>query len=436
MNFNRPTRGVFVDKLKRYGWFLGLIVTVVLIVLIVFKKPEGLNIAPQEISLPNQVSLPGPVASVSKEDQNEPNNVKNVILDEHYELPVPEDVQAVARYYSSDGPPNIRDAEVLWQKTQNKYINFLSSEEFQQSLYRTSIWSELILVLGGGGNFFSRHPEIISTFAKTRRFSKLVSQITEAKQRGDVEIAVRTIEATIKRFTEERQELEHWFDDAIRKGPEFFNPQDPDKQNEIADRTMGCGSTGLETSEDMIPPSLQGVQLGISANCFLLGLTQSPRTIKTLLDVGLYDEELFISKFTEFSKSLGQFPGGKQDIKYLYGFANPTILADAIDRVLVGASQNPTVGGEALVIAKDYEQWRKSRNLPEREVVKVYAYDSARTPHHLPGSVGGVSKKAETTSLELPLQFVEHGIVMGIDKDPDVIQIMDWAKRFTEALEK
>jgi hypothetical protein len=382
------------------------------------------------LPLAKLTTLPEAPPSECKREFNRPESRRVQVPTDNLELPIPDDVQAMARYYGADGPPNIRDVAVIWQKRQDRYINFLDTEDFQQGLYRSYMGSELGFVLGNRGNDYPTNPHIIRIFARTRRFSKLVSQLMLAKDQGHVEDMVASIDATVKQFIKERQATEQQIYRLIKERPEIFVPGASESvRRPLIDLCHGFCLTGLDVPEGIIPMSLEGTQLGVVNCTFLLGLAEHPRAIQPLLDILSYDDEPLIRKFAEIFD---------EEIRYLrwdYSFANPPVIADAIDRILVASAENDTLSPGALALANEYKQWRQASALAEREVVQIYAYDAPRTPYHLPGKVIGVGSNGQTFPLELPINLGTSDVDLYEFDEHTIGAIIDWAKRFDAALE-
>jgi hypothetical protein len=426
MGDNRKANGPGVDTLRRYWWVLGIVAVVV--VLGILKKGRVEEEAALEVAV---AQMPPPAEVTASNDP--PQEVNRPIAASEEELPIPEDAEAVARFHSSDGRPDIRDAAVVWQKRQDRYISFLDGETFEQGLYRTYIWSELPLVLGSRPNGAPNNHKIITYLARTRRFSKLIALVLRAKEQGDVEYAIKTIDATVRRFMKERGQVEQWFYQTIKEQPDSFRDDAPeDQRSRVCAPAYGLGSTGLETADDIIPMSLHGTQYGTVANCFLLGLTEHPRAVKPLLDVVAYDSEPLIEKLVEVWG--GHSRSRQRMVRSDFLFANHVVVADAFDRILTACARDDTLGPEALAVARQYEQWRQSAQLPSRKVVQAYAYDEPSNPHHLPGRVLGIRKDTSSRPLELPLNLVGHRQHIVLDEIKEVNQIIDWAKRFDQAL--
>jgi len=190
----------------------------------------------------------------------------------------------------------------------------------------------------------------------------------------------------------------------------------------------GVGSTGFESVS--IPMSLHGAQLGAAANTFLLGLTGHPDAIAPIMETLAYDDQAIVAKLAEAcGRSSGFFTKN-------LAFCNPNVAADALDRILVACADNQTLNQEALSVARQYKIWRDSQDLPDREIIQAFTFDSPTAPYHLPGMITGVKKDAETFELELPLSLWEEHLndTPNYQLNEETIRrIIDWAKRFHAA---
>lgn len=438
---SKKTSALTVHAIRHY-WLVFLII-VVLLVVIALKKLVSEKIPIIKEDFVSEIAQ----EQVASLDEVEPRERETQIklLDrskveasnDDIELPIPEDVEALVRYYGDEGRKNIRDAEVLWQKRTDKYINFLDKETFEQGLHRTYICSELIFVLGSSPNFSPANHDIIRIFARTRRFSKLISEVRHAKKDNDIERVFESIKATVERFIKERREVEEWFEHVLKEEPEIFSSDASEEQrSRVSERAYGVGATGLGVPDGMISMSLHGTQLSIVSNCFLLGLTEDPRAMAPLLDVISYDSEPLIKKLIDVWVEKGKpWSKSREDgVRHSFNLANHVVVADALDRIFVACSKNETISAETLALAQEYVKWRQNQGFAakEREVVSVYAYDEPRTPYDLPGSIMGVSKDAKTETLELPLQFGEIRYTLKANEMEDIKQIIEWAKRFID----
>ncbi|HUT31567.1 MAG TPA: hypothetical protein VMX13_17385 [Sedimentisphaerales bacterium] len=348
------------------------------------------------------------------------------------ELPIPEDTQAIVNYYTREGRPRISDVAVIWQKRQDNYVDFLRNESLEQGVYRTYMVSELMSVMGNFPNTSPSYPDHITLLARTRRFSKLLWELNQAKAKGQLDDLVNVIDATVKGFTEARRQTTEQLMRMMDRQPESFRPDAPEaERHKVVDMINGFGLTGLDVPDGVIPVSLTGTQLGVVANTFLLGLTEQPKAVRTLLDIVGYDDDPLITKLAQVS---GQ---KRSNMMYEFTFENRVVLADALDRVIMACALNQTVGTQALDVAREYAQWHENQNFPERRGVEVFSYDSSQTPYHLPGYILGVEADADiqTTTLELPLELV----ISSTEYIPDeeiVGRIIEFAERFQVALDQ
>lgn len=433
-----------------FEWFSGILgFAAILIVIVVLKVslPEKNSNSDAQQASPVQsgeIQPNKPSAALASQVDSKPptertDGQKHNVETHDLELPIPEDVEAIARHNGNDGPPRIGDFAVLWQKKQDKYIDFLRTETFEQGLYRTYMCSELVFVIGNFPNSSPSFPEHITLLARTRRFAKLLSYVKEAKEKGDVESVIAAMDATVKRFIEERRRTTEKIERLMEEEPEVFRPGAPESLRiKSIDLLQGFGLTGLDVPEGVIPMSLTGTQLGVVANTFLLGMTEHPSAMKPLLDIVAYDDGPL---FAKLAKAWGyETSGVKYDffIRNDFTFENRVVMADALDRIMMAYSQNQTANDSSLAVAQQYAQWRQRQNFSQRETVKVFSHDSPQTPHHLPGYVLGVAKdesgKTKTTTLELPLKLV----LSDTDLVPDekvIGPIIEFAKRFQAALD-
>jgi hypothetical protein len=413
--------------LRRYWWLFAITATV--IVVAVLKHATADKDVASETAAPSSTPLDGTLADQEKSDVKIPVAPRLDVASGDLELPIPQDTEAIARYYSTDGLPNIADVAVIWEKKAQRYIDFLHKETFAQGLSRTYMGSELAFVLGNYPNSQSTNPDIIRIFARTRRFAKLVSYIRNAKENRDITSEVETIALQVQRFIDNRRFTEAQVRKLIKDKPEIFAPGAPENlRRPMIDLCRGFGLTGLDVPEGIIPMSLEGTQLGIVANSFLLGMTEHPSAIQPLLDILSYDDAPIIKELARAWNRNATY------VKWDYSFANRPVVADAIDRILIANVDSDTLPADAKHIAEEYQQWRAKQDFPKREIVPLYSYDEPRTPYHLPGTVTGVSDNIQPSSLELPLSFSVSDVDVFEFNEQALADIIQYANRFNSAL--
>jgi len=401
----------------------------VVIMLAVLKLTTMRRGGPTDIPAPPAPPIPEAPADEPKPEVNGPTVPKAELPADDRELPYPHDVEAVARYHGTSGRRNIRDAEVVWQERADVYIEFLDAETFEQGIYRAYMKSELLVVVGDMDQPVPGHPDIIRLLVRTRRVSKLIEQVNEARAGGDTARLVEAMDSVVKRFMAERREVEQNLERMIETEPESFTRAATEEQRyRVIDLGAGYGLTGLDVAEGVIPMSLHGTQYGIVTNCFLLGLTEDHRAVSTLLEVLSYNDKPFIKKFAE---ACGDKAGLVREWSLL---ANRVVIADALDRILLAASGGDGPTGEAGDLARQYEQWRGDQKLGSRKVVRVYAYDSPRTPYHLPGRIMGAGNVAAYFEVELPLALWQDAPRQYRLNEEAITKIIEFGERFQAAL--
>ena len=431
-----------------YLWLFGiafiLTVTILLVVSISKRNPDSKT---ENISKTGNSEIYSNKPSFMKEPNgNLTTNSKNTTGTDNLELPIPDDVKAISRYYGSDGIPYIEDVAVLWQKQQDSYIDFLSKETSEEGLKRTSLIYELVMARGGDfPNTLPSYPDHIRLLARTRRFARLFWYLKQQKENGNIKEVITTIDKVVKYFTEARQKTT---EQILRMMEEQSQHFDSNSLKEIKTKTKnlldGFGVMSLEIPDGVIPMSLDGTKTGVVANTFLLGLTEQPSAIRTLLDIVDFDDEPLITKLIDIdirnSVSRGiNIKDATLAAEYLvrefHTYENRVVMADAIDRIIMSCYLNKTVNDKAFAIAEEYSQWRQKQNFPQRKTVDVISYDSPQTPYHFPGSVLGVNNKeiGSTAKLELPILFVVSDVDF-IPNEKVIGPIIDFARQFQLAL--
>jgi hypothetical protein len=340
---------------------------------------------------------------------------------------LPADIRAMTRWYAEPGRRHIEDAEVIWQKREDNYRDYLRQESFAQSAFRTYIMNELVLVLCNYPNFEPSNPDTIRIHARTRRYCKLIYEIEQARIAGELSSIVQTLSDTVDRFIAERKRVEKEVLALIEEKPELVRPGRGD-YHEVNLLIAGVGLMGPGVSgfnvpdpEKAIPRSITGTQLGVLANTFLLGLTHDSRAVAPLLRVAGYDSKPFLEKYEE---AIGMRP------PLDHRLANPWAVVDALDRILMSDATQAT-GSPTGTVARDYAQWRSGQSWPLRETVEIYPFDAPQTPYSLPGMVTGRLQEVETRILALPLKVSVDGRP-GLT-EADVEKILEWAHRYHQA---
>ncbi|MHC4214864.1 MAG: hypothetical protein ACYSWP_15995 [Planctomycetota bacterium] len=360
-------------------------------------------------------------------------NESNVIGE--LDLPLPEDVNAIARYHSTEGKKKFSDATVLWQKRQDNYIDFLHEESFEDGLNRSYMNMELVFALGNFPNSNPSYLYHITLQARTKRFAKLLAYVRQAKKDGNIVKTIDVIDAAVKRFTESRLQTVETLERLMEEEPEIFRTDTPEKERRKFKRLVfGHGVTLLNVPEGVIPMSLRGTQLGTVVATFLLGYAEHPKTVKTLLDIVSYDDDPLIDKLANAIGLDENFV--EAALRHDLTFENRVVMADALDRTMMSCLRDSNVNSEALLVAKQYSQWRQEQDFPDRQFVEVVAYDSPKTPYHLPGSITGVKSDeiTESAPLELPLELKVPG-TRGKPNEEIIEPIIEFARRFNEAFE-
>ena len=373
-------------------------------------------------------TAPSPQPAISP-DQPEPR-----FLGDNLELPYPEDVRAVADFYGKDGPKRLSDAEVVWQKGDDEYINFLSKESFETGTYLTYMTCELtqVVALSGPWTYSVHDAVIIELLCKTRRFCKLMGHVEKARNSAKMEPVIKVLAANVDRFVKEAMEVEDKLEKLAEQEPEIFRNDAPENQRmRFIDLFSGYGLSGLPIPEGVIPMSIEGASLGLAANSFLLGLTCDPACVGALLRIADYENIEFQKKFN--SVLTDPYPMVEKNC-----LANYVVIADALDRILVSCAgaEHKDVSPAARAVAEEYVQFRAKQNLPAREEMLVYPYDAPQTPYSVRGSVTGRITRVEMTPVSLPLPLARkipetHAYEGGITAQ--VAPILDFAQRFQKA---
>ena len=387
------------------------LVLVLVLIAILARNPQQAS-----TSRPVAVAPERPAEAPERLGAADPTSPKSAddLTSEPIDLPLPPDVEAMARWFGESGPKRLEDAEVVWQAASDRYVDFLKEETFDQGLRRIYMPSELMVTMGNEGNFDPMNPDIIRLFARTRRFNRLLAGVGQ-------EGAATALDAAVDHYLSQRRAVEQKLLRLIEESPEIFHKDAPEETRyAMTDLIAGYALTGLDVPEGAIPMSLMGTQWGLVANSYLLGWSRDPQAVRPLLKIVDYEDKPFLAKLR------AAFPEEQRKFLDDYSVANRRVVVDALDRILVANATRDTIGAKAIAIAKEYVAWRAKRQWPQRGSVDALPYDAPQTPYHLPGAVTGRLASAETVRISLPLGGPQPG---------EIEEIFQWARRFQESLE-
>jgi hypothetical protein len=335
-------------------------------------------------------------------------------------------------------PPSLETVEKRWQNRTDEYIDFLKDESFETGTYLTYMKCELtqVRIFGGGwaGPYSVHDGDIVELLCRTRRFSKLISCLENARSSGNLIMGIRTLKATVDRFIKEVGQVEDNLEQLAEQEPEIFRNDAPENQRcRFINLFRGYSLSGLPIPEGYIPMSIEGASLGLAANSFLLGLTHDPRSVAPLLKIVNYQN-------TEFQKKFSAVLTDPMDIVKPNSIANYVVVADGLDRILVScaATEDENVSLTAKAVAIEYMEFRTKQNWPARKEVEMYPYDAPQTPYGLRGSLTGKVTPVKLTCVSLPLSLarkIHPGPLYERGITAQIAPILEYAERFQKAQE-
>jgi len=347
--------------------------------------------------------------------------------------PLDEEMEAVVRFHAPDGPPRAEDAKVVWEMAEARYIRVLKEESFEASAFNTYITTELIFAAGnsstGPGNF-----AIVKLLARSRRFAKLLRHVAEAEAAGASAEAVNVLAGTIRKLMAERARVFAELAVIAKETPLLFSSPEtvPEtERREWGDRMVGHALSSPEAPPGLIPLSLDGTKLAIAANVFLLGYTEHPDAVGPILSVAGHDEG------EDRLTVKGAFLRPDTFVIPQLEIQNWFVIGDALDRIMVAATDRTDLSPDAKAIAGEYVRWRSEQGWQERERATVIAYDDPSVnPHSFRGMiVAPVETRGPAVECQLDL-CLQFGRYSDLDADcPDgVMEVVAWAERFNAAL--
>jgi hypothetical protein len=351
-----------------------------------------------------------------------------------FQLPYPKDTEPVARFYGKPGIKRLSDAEVLWQKRDDRYINFLKKESFETGSYTTYMKCELtqVRVLGGPWTYSVYDGDIVKLLCRTRRFRKLISHVQNARDSANLDAVIKVLTGNVERFITEAGQVEKKLEQLAEQEPMIFRNDAP-KQERLRFIRLhrGYSLSGLEIPEGAIPMSIEGAALGLTANSFLLGLTHDSRAVAPLLRIANYEN-------IEFQKKFSAVLTDPITIVETNSLANYIVIADALDTILVSCAraEQQDLSPAAKAVAEEYVQFRMKQTWADREVVQVYPYDAPQTPYSVRASVTRKITAVEKMSIALPLHLAKQNpenLVYELGITTQIAPILRYAERFHAA---
>ncbi len=312
--------------------------------------------------------------------------------------------------------PSIEVAEASWRQQTDIFVLQLRDESFETTAYRTSDQSDFINMLGDLPIVRNESASVVELLCRTRRVRKLLEAIASAQREGTLSKTTASLSNVVGRFLEDRTKVYAALRERAKEHPESFKPG-AKEDRVVVELVSGYAGAPSGPEGPLVPLSLMGTSLGLSANVFLLGATEHPDAIRPILRVAAFDEQSLRK-----SVPLAYKPPGPR---------NPYAIADALDRILCLAAETKGAG-EANGIAREYVSWRKAQGWNERPTMKVPLYDSPMNPNDIYGSVASAAQtSASETEISLPLTF-------GKDKydetePPAAATIIEWSRKFEKA---
>jgi hypothetical protein len=309
--------------------------------------------------------------------------------------------------------PNIEDAAASWRQQADIFVMQLQDESFETTAYRTSDQSDFINMLGNLPIVRNESASVVELLCRTRRVRKSLQAIASAKQDGTLSKTTTSLSNVVGRLLEDRTNVYAGLRERAKEHPESFKPG-AKEDRVVVELISGYAGAPSGPEDPLVPPSLMGTSLGISANVFLLGVTEHPDAVRPILRVADFDEQS-LRKSVPFSYK----PPGPR---------NAYAIADALDRILCSAADTNAVG-PASGIAREYVTWRKAQGWNERPLMKVQPYDSPMNPKGI--VTPAVQAGASLLEISLPLSF-------GNDKyeesePPVAATIIEWGRTFEKA---
>lgn len=215
------------------------------------------------------------------------------------------------------------------------------------------------IFIGDAGVVESTNCDIIRLLLRTRRFNQAVQLIVQADDAEKAGIATG-ITSVLSWVGHEEQGLMATLDGTVESAAmNDLIYGDPDAAD-LSARRYG----------------IDGIELGLTSNCYLLGLCGKPQHMGVLL------------------------PIAAQGSRHGYGLKLAAV--DAMDRMMMRVQGDTTLSMEAQTTVTEYAAWRTNRGLPSRITADMFAYNAPGTPYTLLGAVGG-APATMAGKIELPL---------------------------------
>jgi len=327
---------------RRFYWwsFLVLLSVLFLLLFVIFRRQP-------EISVTREVEAREPTPAA----QQAPMNPENVTWAREIAVKAFE-------------PVTISDMREIWQNNANAYIQELDAQTVREMLMNQAETAFEWIPIQNGENFSDYNTDIIRLLLKTRRFNQALETVIGQDEPDRGKLA-DDICAVMQRLLQDSESL--------AKDIEALDEFTPAGQDRLNLRLFGTTTASPFSAERY---GLNGIGIGMAANCYLLGLCGESCHLPSLLDAGR--------------------PG----LKFI-GYGTRYAAYDAMDRIILRQRNNASLDSEARGIVDEYVAWREERRLPPRKLHKRFAHDSSGTPYSLGAAVGGLPVEMRE-EVELP----------------------------------
>lgn len=267
--------------------------------------------------------------------------------------------------HKQTAPPAISELSAVWEDVDSAYCDTLRRQTDAEMLLNLADCHFEWMSIQNGEMFLDENLDIVKLLLRTRRFNQAVTAVLERDDAGRRLMADK-IASAITQLREMLQSVE-----AQRMAV-------PDTHTDECYQHIWKLKLGDRHAPQFTPERYgsNGTAIGLAANACLLGLCGEAGHLRALMAVA-------------------------QPSERTVGYGARFAAIDAMDRILIRQQSNASLPPEGQAIVTEYATWRGSRQLPKRETVATFAYDSPGTPYSLSGRIADQPTRVQP-DFELP----------------------------------
>jgi len=285
-------------------------------------------------------------------------------------------------------PPTVNELSEIWEESDSAYCDALRRQSDVEMLVNLADANLEWMSIQNGEVFWDENLDIVKLLLRTRRFNQAVMAVLERDEAGRQILADKMVSA-IGQLHEMLQSIEE-------KGLAEANSHTDERYQRMWKLRMGDRQAPQFTPERY---GSNGAAVGMAANACLLGLCGDVKHLSTLMTIA-------------------------RPVEITVGYGAKFAAIDAMDRILCRQQSNTSLNPDGQATVSEYTAWRERRQLPKRETVPTFAYDSPGTPYDLSGQIANQPTQVQP-DFELPYapaaypgygKHIEKGILDSTEK--------------------